>query len=230
MDTTSYVEFDNATYGLHCNDCQLGQSCCEWYTLTSPARSPHWCSTGNRNLPDLHQQNVFLSLGASGSVRELSDQNYRVAQSQSWRDWWSGLQMLLGPIQRPSGGPGSAGEKQLWHRRSGDNQGSTCERRRQAWEHQWQAPERYRQARDCWRQTSVHLGVPTRSPGSPMISLGVPMTSLGAPETNLGVARGTIEKPGYTGDRLGSSTIQPRSCGDMPESAGVNPGSAGKKP
>jgi len=44
----------------------------------------------------LHQQNVFLSLGASGSVWELSDQNSRVVESQSCLDQCSGFQVHQG--------------------------------------------------------------------------------------------------------------------------------------
>ena len=51
-----------------------------------------------------HLQNVFLSLRASGSVWELSDQNPRVVKSQSWLDQCSGLQVRLGTTR-------SAGDK-----------------------------------------------------------------------------------------------------------------------
>ena len=52
----------------------------------------------------IHQQNVIMSLGASGSVSELSDQNHRVAKSQSLLDQLSGLEVHVGA-------PGSAGDK-----------------------------------------------------------------------------------------------------------------------
>ena len=42
-----------------------------------------------------HQQNVIVSLAASGSVRELFDHNPRVAKSQSPLERCSGLQVYL---------------------------------------------------------------------------------------------------------------------------------------
>jgi len=72
----------------------------------------------------IHQQNVFLSLGASGSIWELSDQNPRVVKSQSRLDRCSGLQVHLGA-------PGSAGEKP---RSADDKSGSTSNHSRAVWE------------------------------------------------------------------------------------------------
>ena len=68
-----------------------------------------------------HQQNVIISLGASGSVWELSDQNPGVVKSQSWLDRRSGFQVHLGA-------PGSAGDKT----------GSANEKLGSTWEHRWQ--------------------------------------------------------------------------------------------
>jgi len=65
-----------------------------------------------------HKQNVIMSLGASGSVWELSDQNSSMVKSQSLQDRCSGLQVHLGA-------PGST-----WERRR-----QSLEHRRQAWEH-----------------------------------------------------------------------------------------------
>jgi len=78
----------------------------------------------------VHQHNVIMSLGASGSVWELSDQNPRVVKSQRCLDQCSGLQVRMGACWSAGDNPGSA-----------DNRpGSTWECRQQAWAHlesQW---------------------------------------------------------------------------------------------
>jgi hypothetical protein len=79
-----------------------------------------WCNSWK-----IHQQNVIMSLGASGSIWKLSDRNPRLVKSQSWLDRRSGLQMYLGA-------PESAGDKAG----NADNKpGSTWERQRQACKH-----------------------------------------------------------------------------------------------
>jgi len=55
-----------------------------------PMHSPI-CTVNAATPSILYQQNVILHLGDSGSVRELSDKNCRVVQSESERDQCSGL-------------------------------------------------------------------------------------------------------------------------------------------
>jgi len=71
-----------------------------------------------------YQQNVFWSLGASGSVWELSDGNPRVFKSWSVLDWCSGLQVHLGAPGSASDKSGSADQKPR----------NTQERQQQAWQ------------------------------------------------------------------------------------------------
>jgi len=58
-----------------------------------------------------HQQNVIMSLGASRSVWELSDQNRRQVKSQRWLDRRSGLQEHLGAPGSANDNSQSAGAK-----------------------------------------------------------------------------------------------------------------------
>ena len=60
----------------------------------------------------IHQQNVFLSLGVSGSVRELSDQNPRVVKCHSLLERCSDLQVHLGAPGSAKNKPGSTWERQ----------------------------------------------------------------------------------------------------------------------
>jgi hypothetical protein len=80
----------------------------------------------------VHQQNVFWSLGASGSVWELSDQNPRVVKSQSVLDRCSGLQVHLGAPRTADNKPWSTWvrPRQAWERRP-----KAWKRQQQAWEH-----------------------------------------------------------------------------------------------
>jgi len=59
----------------------------------------------------LQQQNWWWSLGASGSVWELSDQNPRVVKSFSVLDRCTGLQVHLAALKRAGNKPGSANDK-----------------------------------------------------------------------------------------------------------------------
>jgi len=106
-----------------------------------------------------HQQNVSLSLGASGSVWKLSDQNPRVVKFKSILDWCSGLYVQLGAPATNLGG----------HGRFGDNLGRAWECRQQAWKHQ-EVP-------------ATSLGAPKTSLGASMTCLGVLLTSLRAPQS-----------------------------------------------
>lgn len=74
---------------------------------------------------DLHLQNVFSSIGASGSDGELSDQNTRVVKYKSFGDRCSGLQEHLGPPLSANNMFGS----------SNHMPGSTWQGRPQSWEH-----------------------------------------------------------------------------------------------
>jgi len=72
-----------------------------------------------------HQQNLSVTLCASGSIWELLDQNFRVIKSQSVLDRCSGHQVHLGaPANNPHG-----------HRRSAGNQRSTGEAQQHVWEY-----------------------------------------------------------------------------------------------
>jgi len=88
---------------------------------------------GARVVVEQRQQNVFRSLGASGSVWELLDQYPRVVKSQSLLDQCSGLQVC-------QGAPGSAGDKF----------GSVDRKPVSTWQRRWQP-------RQCWPQTWEHV-------------------------------------------------------------------------
>jgi len=115
------------------------------YFILHPSQDIH----GSHQPYAVHQQNVYLSLWASGSVWELFNQNQRVVTSQSLSDWCSGHQVHLGA-------PAINLCRHMW---SGDSQGSIWERWPQAWEHQWQAWEHPRAPGRC-------LGVPVTSLGA----------------------------------------------------------------
>jgi len=85
----------------------------------------------------LHQRNVFCSLGASGSVWGMSDNNPRVVKSIRLMDRCSGLQEHLGAPGSTCDDPGST-----------DNMtGSTYKRRWQASEHR---PQSWKWRRSAW--------------------------------------------------------------------------------
>jgi len=71
----------------------------------------------------VHQQNLLMSLGASGSSWELSDQNPRVVNSQSWLDQCHGLQVHLEALAK----------NLCRHRRLGNNYESTWMLWQRAW-------------------------------------------------------------------------------------------------
>jgi len=95
----------------------------------------------------IHQQNVLLSLGASGSIWELPDQNAMVVKSQSVQDQCIGLQVHQ---RAPASAGGKTGSADYKPRSAGIKPGSTLnhstadwEKQYLVWERSWCAPGTY---------------------------------------------------------------------------------------
>ena len=103
------IRLDRTILHLHCVFISF-TSFCPWWLVLAWSVLRDFILVWHHSVPS-HQQNVFLSLGAAGSVWELPDQNPRVVRFQSLLDRCSGLQVHRGaPVNNL-----------CVHRRSGDN-------------------------------------------------------------------------------------------------------------